>query len=820
MGWRGKRFWGWETMSSSGVRAAQAQLEISDAGQIVAPEYITLQATIDRVIFHNPENGYAVLAVSVKEDTAENGTAGSFKEDGLNDLLSADLKLTGHLSAPRQGDVYRFTGKPTKHPRFGKQFNFTDAELILPVGKSGVARYLSQITAGVGVVKAEKIVNALGEDALSIIRENPAVLDVSQNPDLQFLTAEQKAEIVADLTKNSVQAELAALICGPGIGMGTVMRIMREFGQGAVVKIKENPYVLCDEVYGIGFKTADQIALRVGIEKSSPFRVEAALLFVLREAANEGHCYLRPNLIIERLIGLKGKKVGAGLLIGSGVEVSDIAAANERLIDDGRCVREGDFVYLKPLYLAEKIVAQKMKAFAATPDRTFDPAILDRHIADIEQKYSIVYETLQKQAIKAALTKGVSIIYGGPGTGKSEITRAIVEIYGRLNFANNIYLAAPTGKAAKRLEEATRHEASTIHRLLGYNPNTNDFSFNEGSPLPGPGLILVDEFSMVDMELAAVLLAAMRSTTNAAPDKAHQLVIIGDPQQLPSVGPGSVLRDLISCQSIHSTELQFNYRQAQGSVVAERANQICRGEMPPLWSQGDWEYAGVDSAVEAAEKVRDIVANRIAGRMGLGLLDWLCVTPMYKGNAGINELNKLIREIVNPLTGGAGNGECKGAGGKTGKAAGGGNGGELGGFRVGDKLLCTKNSYDLGCFNGDTGVVTDIKGGKLIVDFGDDDSGIIEIPFEHLENFKLGYAVSIHKAQGSQAPLLIMVLTKQNYMLLVRQVIYTGITRAQEQLILVAEDLAVRMAVGNGKTEERLSNLKERIAGKEQLFDE
>lgn len=748
----------------------QAQLKIDDRGAVHVPEYVTLQGKIERVIFHNPQNGYTVLSVT------------DVKNDGeFTDSIKPDLKLTGHLSAPREGDEYRFTGQFVTHPRFGRQLKFTDAELILPVGKSGVARYLSQITAGVGVVKAEKIVAALGEDALEQIRENPSCLD---HPDLAFLTEEQKNEIVTDLTKNSVQAELAALICGPGIGMGTVMRIMREFGQDAVSKIKENPYILCDEVYGIGFKTADAIALRTGIPKNSPFRVDAALLWVLNEAASEGHCYLRPSLIVERLIGNKGK----GVIAASGVDVKDIAESNQRLINDGRCVREGDCVYLKKLWVAEKMVAQKIRQFVDSPDREAEN--IDTHIADIESRDSITYEALQKQAVIAALQKSISIIYGGPGTGKSEITKAIVEIYGRLNPANSIYLAAPTGKAAKRLSEATGMEASTIHRLLGYNPNSNSFSFDVGNPLPGPGLILVDEFSMVDMELAANLLAAAKASI-ADSRYTHQIIIIGDPQQLPSVGPGSVLRDLIACSKIHSTELQFNYRQAQGSIIAERANQICRGEMPPLWSKGDWEQVSVDSAAEAAEAVKQLVETYVLAK-GLGLLDWLCIAPMYKGDAGINTLNKEIREIVNPKRQGD-------------------DSSELGGFRVGDKLLCTKNSYDLGCFNGDTGIVTTIKNGTLTADF--EDGLEAEIPFENLENFKLGYAVSIHKAQGSQAPVLLIVLTKQNYMLLNRQVIYTGITRAQRKLVLVAEDLAVRMAVGNGKTEERYSMLRERIGG-------
>ncbi len=754
----------------------QAQLEVDQSGVARIPEYITLQGTIQRIIFHNPQNGYTVLSISL---TLEKETLNNIAND--ESITANNLKLTGHLSAPREGDEYRFTGTWFVHPKFGKQLKFSDAELILPVGKSGVARYLSQIVAGVGIVKAEKIVTALGENALEQIRENPEALN---HPDLKFLTEEQKNEIVTDLTKNSVQAELAALICGPGIGMGTVMRIMREFGQDAVSKIKENPYILCDEVYGIGFKTADSIALRTGIPKNSPFRVDAALLWVLNEAASEGHCYLRPSLIVERLIGNKGK----GIIAASGVDVKDIAASNQRLIDDGRCVREGDCVYLKKLWVAERVVAQKIRQFVDSPDREAEN--IDTHIADIESRDSITYEALQKQAVIAALQKSISIIYGGPGTGKSEITKAIVEIYGRLNPANSIYLAAPTGKAAKRLSEATGEEASTIHRLLGYNPNSNDFSFNAGNSLPGPGLVLIDEFSMVDMELAANLLEATEASI-AAPRHAHQIIIIGDPQQLPSVGPGSVLRDLIACSKIHSTELQFNYRQAQGSVIAERANQICRGEMPPLWSKGDWEQVSVDSAAEAAEAVKQLVETYVLAK-GLGLLDWLCIAPMYKGDAGINTLNKEIREIVNPKRQGD-------------------DSSELGGFRVGDKLLCTKNSYDLGCFNGDTGIVTTIKNGTLTADF--EDGLEAEIPFENLENFKLGYAVSIHKAQGSQAPVLLIVLTKQNYMLLNRQVIYTGITRAQRKLVLVAEDLAVRMAVGNGKTEERYSMLRERIGG-------
>ena len=471
----------------------QAKLEVDQSGAARIPEYVTIQGTIQRIIFHNPQNGYTVLSVDIAGKEIEKVA----KEAGP--IESTDLKLTGHLAAPREGDEYRFTGQFVTHPRFGKQLKFTDAELILPVGKSGVARYLSQITHGVGVKKAEKIVAALGENALEQIRENPEALN---HPDLAFLTDTQKEKITADLTKNSVQAELAALICGPGIGMGTVMRIMREFGQDAVAKIKENPYVLCSEVYGIGFKTADQIALKTGIPKNSPFRVDAALLWVLNEAANGGHCYLRPSLIVERLIG-KG-----GIIAASGVDVKDIAESNQRLIDDGRCVREGDCVYLKKLWVAERIVAAKVMALTDRKIELIDAAdTLKKLIANIESRDSVEYAPAQKEAILKALCNPLSIITGGPGTGKTTAINAIVDIYSRLHPQNYLYLCAPTGRAAKRMSEATGEEAKTIHRLLRYNPNTGGFEYSSDNPLPGPGLIIVDEVSMVDVELAATLLA-------------------------------------------------------------------------------------------------------------------------------------------------------------------------------------------------------------------------------------------------------------------------------------------------------------------------
>ena len=716
----------------------QPQLEINERGAIYVPEYITIQGKINRIIFHNPENGYTVLSLAVElESGAKDGPENSF-----NEIPLPDLKLTGHLAAPREGDEYRFTGTWVNHPRFGRQLKFTDAELILPVGKSGIARYLSQITAGIGVKRAEKIVAALGENALEQIRENPSCLD---HPDLAFLTKEQKSEIIADLTKNSVQAELAALICGPGIGMGTVMRIMKEFGQDAVAKIKENPYVLCDEVYGIGFKTADSIALRTGIPKNSPFRVDAALLWVLNEAANGGHCYLRPSLIVERLIG-------KGIIAASAVKVEDVAESNQRLIDDGRCVREGDCVYLKKMWVAERIVAAKIKTLINRELQTINAAdTLKKLIADIESRDSVEYAPAQKEAILKALCNPLSIITGGPGTGKTTAINAIVDIYSRLYPHNELYLCAPTGRAAKRMSEATGREAKTIHRLLRYNPNTGSFEYGADMPLPGPGLIIVDEASMIDVELAATLLAAV----NADRKEAHQVVFVGDIDQLPSVGPGSVLRDLIASSHVPTTRLEFNYRQAGGSRIAELAHRVCQGEMISLKNQGDFEFVDADGGDSVAETITWL-AETYVNAQGLSPLDWQVLVPMRRGSCGVKALNEALREIVNPARHDAP---------------------ILGGFRVGDKVMVIKNNYQLEVFNGDIGIVSQVEKGKLLIDFGDRE---VIFPFELLDNLQLAYASTIHKAQGSEFRLVIMGLCGQHYMMLQRNLIYTGMTRAKE----------------------------------------
>lgn len=712
-----------------------------------APEQ-QITGVVRRRIFYNAENGYCVLAVSV------NG--------------GDDIKVTGNMPIIREGDEYRFTGNYVEHPKFGRQFKFSQAELILPNGKAGVARYLSGVTYGVGIAKAQRIVDALGEDALERIQADPSVLD---HPDLSFLAPQQKENIIQDLSKNSVQAELASMIVRDGVGMGTVSKIMQKYGKDAVRIVKENPYILADEVWGIGFKKADEIAQAVGIEPNSPFRVEAAINYLLQEAGNEGHVYLEPATIVQKCLGPKG------LLEASGVDVSMIAAANQKIIDEGRCIREGDCIYATEMYHAEKNVAAAVRRLAERERREI--AGLDSMVSLLEKKYSIEYAPEQKRAISAALEHGVSVVTGGPGTGKSEITRAIVEAYRLQNPHCHIYLCAPTGRASKRLSEATGHEAKTIHRLLRYHPEAGGFEYGHGNPLPGPGLLIADEASMMDVELAAVLFSAVDDL---------QVVIIGDVDQLPSVGPGSVLRDIIASGRVPTTRLLFNYRQAGGSKIAEFANMVCRGDMPVLRNEGDFEYVPVEDSDQAAEVVLKLVAGIMAE--GYGPLDWAVLAPMRRGSAGVNNLNEQLRELVNPA-----------APGKP----------ELWNFRIRDRVMVIKNHYGLGVFNGDLGIVVNIEKNLMTIDFGE--GFYVDFAPEDLEIMTLAYASTIHKSQGSEFPVVVMPLVHQHYIMLQRNLLYTGMTRAKQRLVLVAEERSVKRAVQNNVIEKRFSLLAERIRG-------
>jgi len=722
-----------------------------------------IRGTIPRIRFHNPANGYCVISI----DT------GSLDEIG--DLITA----VGYMPSIREGDKYSFKGYWTNNPKYGKQFAFEEYELLLPQSRQGIIRYLSTLAYGVGKVKASKIVDALGEDCIAKLQENPDAL--RGVPDI---TPEQAEEIITKLNENTVLAELSSMICRQGVSPGLATRIYNQYGPESISVVKENPYILSEDMYRVGFIIADRVAQAMGVDPASPYRVEAAMEFVLKNATEEGHCYLPPQ---ELIIAMK-KVLGKGCAVG----VDEIKAASRELVRKGKTVFEEDAagkgcIYLKQMHDTEiKLVGRIRELLGQKVEVKGD---IDGMVELAQKVIGMEYAPEQREAIKTVLSNPLSIISGGPGTGKSTVINGILITYQELYPDNFIYLAAPTGRAAKRMAEVTGHPAKTVHRLLQYHPD-GGFRINKDNPLAWPGLLVIDESSMADLELMASIFEGVSNNM--------QVVLVGDVDQLPSVGAGSVLRDLIVSDVIPTVMLKYNYRQANGSKIAEYADTIRRGIVPPLLPKNeDVECLFVDDA----DQVSGMVLARIrqAIQEGYGPMEFQVLAPMHKGAAGVGTLNNAIQELINPPS--PDKKEYKH--GKQGKEV----------FRVGDKVMVVKNDYDKGVFNGDMGIIADIGdknsklGSGILVKF----PNVVFFPEEDIGKLTLAYAGTVHRAQGSEFPLCIVVCVKSHYIMLQRNLIYTANTRAKEKLVLVCQPDAVEIAVKNDKIIERYSRLKERL---------
>ena len=709
-----------------------------------------LAGLVERVTFHNPENGFCVLRVKTR---------------GQKDLIT----VTGHAPMIAAGEFVQLNGTWTNDRTHGLQFRASFLKASPPTTLEGIERYLgSGMIRGIGAVYAKRLVKAFGEAVFEMIEQRPERLR-----EVTGIGPMRAARIIAGWAEQKVIREIMLFLHANGVGTSRAVRIYKTYGTEAVQVISENPYRLARDIRGIGFRTADQIAAKLGIEKTAMIRVRAGISYTLAEAMDEGHCGLPADDLVsqaEELIGVPAALIGeaVSLELEAGEVVDDT-------LDGRRCL------FLPRLYRAEQEIAERLRRLAAggTPWGAIDAV---KAVPWVERKTGLTLADSQKQAVALAVSTKVLVITGGPGVGKTTLVKAILKIL--MAKQVDVALCAPTGRAAKRLSESTGLEAKTIHRLLETDPKTGGFRRGEANPL-ACGLLVVDETSMVDVPL-------MRSLLRALPDAAA-LLIVGDVDQLPSVGPGQVLGDIIGSGAITVVRLTEVFRQAAESRVIVNAHRINRGQMPELDQNGaksDFYFVDAADPETAVQKLLTIVRDRIPKAFGLDpVRDIQVLCPMNRGGLGARSLNIELQKALNPP-------------------------GELHvdrfgwTFCPGDKVMQVENDYDREVYNGDLGIISRIsmEESELIAVF---DGREVTYGFGELDELVLAYATTIHKSQGSEYPAVVIPVTTQHYPMLARNLLYTGVTRGKRLVVLVGQRKALAIAVRNQGARRRWSKLRE-----------
>lgn len=721
-----------------------------------------ISGQIEHITFTNEETGFTIAKVRV---------AGR----------GEPVTVVGNLLAPVPGEVLDMDGEWTQHPRFGEQFKVDRFTTKVPATVHGIRRYLgSGLIKGLGPVMAGRIVDRFGPDTLEVIEHDRGRL--AEVPGI----GAKRIAMVADAWRAQREIrDVMLFLQSHGVGTGYAVKIFRHYGNRAVAVVRENPYRLATDIAGIGFITADRIAEKIGIPRNAPMRVAAGVLYVLNRLADAGHVYFPDAALIER--AQEALAVAPALIVQS---LRTLAAEQLIIIEGpppGVPGAEGASqpVYLTPFHRCETAIARKLRALLEVP-RARPVVEADPALVWIQQQLAITLSENQVQAVRVAITRKVMVITGGPGTGKTTIVNSILRILGRVPA--RVLLAAPTGRAAKRMSEATGCEAKTIHRMLEYNFQKGGFQRNEENPLVCDALI-VDEASMIDTVLMHHLLKAVPLTA--------AFILVGDVNQLPSVGAGNVLGDVIESGAVPVVRLTQIFRQASQSQIIVNAHKINEGTVPLTDAAGadepgqDFFFIEREEPEHVRDTIIELVLNRIPKGFGLDPLNEIQVlTPMHKGVVGTTHLNQKLQEALNPGEGGVARGEFF--------------------YRVGDKVMQIRNNYDKEVFNGDIGRITALSAEdrELTVVF---DGRAVAYDFSDLDEIVHAYAVSVHKAQGSEYPAVIFPVLTQHYILLQRNLIYTAVTRARRLAVLVGTRRALAIGVKSARTERRFTRLCERL---------
>lgn len=792
--------------------AAPMSLEVAANGMSLS----VIAGVVERITYQNEDNGYTVAKL--------------LPNKGRSDEL---ITIVGTLPSLVPGESLELGGLWKSHRDYGKQFEVERYRVVLPATIVGLRKYLgSGLIKGVGPVYSKRIVDLFGLDTLDILESTPERLI-----EVPGLGRKRADTIKKAWAEQRAIKEVMLFLQGQGVSTALAVRIYKEYKDASISVVKNEPYRLARDVFGIGFKTADKIAEAMGIARDDPERLKAGVRFALSEATDEGHVYLpRPELIKRSVTLLEAteEQVEAAVTVLSDTkeleaerifELNDLpsptrpARSREGTAADqtemARSIHEApaeydysaeesnldlwdmqpaeqekiDAIYLPPFHHAEQGISAgilRLRNVGANKDRlaSFKTASFEQVFSYLANKESLILNEQQKQAVQLSLTDKVSVLTGGPGTGKTTSMRALIRILQVKK--KKVILAAPTGRAAKRLSETTGAPATTIHRLLNLRPGGKS-AFDRDNPLDAD-MVIVDEASMLDVLLMNRLLQAI-------PNGAH-LLLVGDTDQLPSVGAGSVLNDIVTSEVVPVVRLQHIFRQSEGSAIVTNAHRINQGQMPLTGREvSDFFFFSEMDTEKCAELLVELVAERIPRKFGVDpIKDIQVLAPMHRTEAGVGSLNERLQAVLNPP-------DPKKAerkyGGKT--------------FRIGDKVMQLKNNYDKEVFNGDSGIITEVDAVDQVINLRLEDGRIVEYDFAELDELSLAYAVSVHKSQGSEYPVVVMPLVGGHYMMLQRNLVYTAVTRARKIVVLVGSKRALAIAVNNNKTSRRFSGLASRL---------